>query len=73
LLFPGDVEISYGDQAMKQSRINAFTAILKDQPDNEMIWYGLANEYMMPRTERERLSILRANMREPEPRSRLLK
>jgi hypothetical protein len=31
---------------MTQSRIDAFTAMLKDQPDNEMIWYGLANEYM---------------------------
>jgi predicted Zn-dependent protease len=31
---------------MAQSRIDAFTAMLKDQPDNEMIWYGLANEYM---------------------------
>jgi predicted Zn-dependent protease len=30
---------------MAQSRIDAFTAMLKDQPDNEMIWYGLANEY----------------------------
>ncbi len=31
---------------MSQSRIDAFTAMVKDQPDNEMIWYGLANEYM---------------------------
>ncbi len=31
---------------MTQSKIDAFTAMLKDQPDNEMIWYGLANEYM---------------------------
>jgi tetratricopeptide (TPR) repeat protein len=30
---------------MSQSRIDAFTVMLKDQPDNEMIWYGLANEY----------------------------
>jgi predicted Zn-dependent protease len=30
---------------MSQSRIDAFTAMLRDQPDNEMIWYGLANEY----------------------------
>src|SRR5215510_991536 len=30
---------------MTQSRIDAFTAMLKDQPDNEMVWYGLANEY----------------------------
>jgi predicted Zn-dependent protease len=30
---------------MSQSRIDAFTAMLKDQPDNEMIWYGLASEY----------------------------
>ena len=31
---------------MSQSRIDAFTTMLKDQPDNEMIWYGLANEHM---------------------------
>ncbi len=30
---------------MSQSRIDAFTAMAKDQPDNEMIWYGLASEY----------------------------
>lgn len=34
---------------MSQSRIDAFTSMLKDQPDNDpttvMIWYGLANEY----------------------------
>ena len=30
---------------MSQARIDAFTAMLKDQPGNEMIWYGLANEY----------------------------
>ncbi len=30
---------------MSQSRIDAFTAMVRDQPDNEMIWYGLANEY----------------------------
>jgi predicted Zn-dependent protease len=30
---------------MSQSRIDAFTAMVQDQPDNEMIWYGLANEY----------------------------
>jgi predicted Zn-dependent protease len=30
---------------MSQVRIDAFTTMLKDQPDNEMIWYGLANEY----------------------------
>lgn len=30
---------------MSQSRIDAFTSMLKDQPDNEMIWYGLANEF----------------------------
>jgi predicted Zn-dependent protease len=31
---------------MAQSRIDAFKAMLKDQPENEMIWYGLANEYV---------------------------
>ena len=30
---------------MSQTRIDAFTAMVKDQPDNEMIWYGLASEY----------------------------
>lgn len=34
---------------MSQSRIDAFTGMLKDQSDNDptavMIWYGLANEY----------------------------
>lgn len=30
---------------MSQTKIDAFTAMLKDQPDNEMIWYGLANEH----------------------------
>lgn len=30
---------------MSQSRIDAFTAMTGEQPDNEMIWYGLANEY----------------------------
>lgn len=30
---------------MSQARIDAFTAMLKDQPENEMIWYGLANEH----------------------------
>jgi predicted Zn-dependent protease len=31
---------------MSQSRIEAFTAMAQAQPDNEMIWYGLANEYL---------------------------
>ncbi|MEN3333354.1 MAG: hypothetical protein V7641_2719 [Blastocatellia bacterium] len=30
---------------MSQSRIEAFEAMLKDQPDEVMIWYGLGNEY----------------------------
>jgi predicted Zn-dependent protease len=30
---------------MSQTRIDAFKAMVKDQPDNEMIWYGLASEY----------------------------
>jgi tetratricopeptide (TPR) repeat protein len=30
---------------MSQSRIDAFTTMTSQQPDNEMIWYGLANEY----------------------------
>jgi predicted Zn-dependent protease len=31
---------------MSQSRIDAFAAMAREQPDNEMIWYGLANEYL---------------------------
>lgn len=30
---------------MSQTRIDAFTAMTQTQPDNEMIWYGLASEY----------------------------
>jgi uncharacterized protein HemY len=30
---------------MSQSRVDAFTAMVKDRPDNDMIWYGLANEH----------------------------
>jgi predicted Zn-dependent protease len=30
---------------MSQSRIEAFTKMAEAQPDNEMVWYGLANEY----------------------------
>jgi predicted Zn-dependent protease len=30
---------------MSQARIDAFTAMTQTQPDNEMIWYGLASEY----------------------------
>lgn len=30
---------------MSEARIEAFTKMLASQPDNEMIWYGLANEY----------------------------
>ena len=29
---------------MVQSKIETFTAMLADQPDNAMIWYGLASE-----------------------------
>ncbi|MBL8169643.1 MAG: tetratricopeptide repeat protein [Acidobacteria bacterium] len=31
---------------MSQTRIDAFVAMVQTQPDNEMIWYGLANEYV---------------------------
>jgi cytochrome c-type biogenesis protein CcmH/NrfG len=37
--------IKQRNPAMSQARIDAFTAMLNDQPNNEMIWYGLANEY----------------------------
>jgi predicted Zn-dependent protease len=30
---------------VSQSRIEAFEAMLKDQPEEVMIWYGLGNEY----------------------------
>lgn len=30
---------------MSQSRIEVFEAMLKEQPDEAMIWYGLASEY----------------------------
>jgi predicted Zn-dependent protease len=33
------------EDAMSQTRIDVFTAMAAEQPDNEMIWYGLANEY----------------------------
>ena len=31
---------------MSQSRIAAFKGLLEEQPDDAMIWYGLANEYV---------------------------
>jgi predicted Zn-dependent protease len=31
---------------MSQSRIEAFKSLLEEQPDEAMIWYGLANEYL---------------------------
>jgi predicted Zn-dependent protease len=30
---------------VSQSRIEAFEAMLKDQPEETMVWYGLASEY----------------------------
>lgn len=30
---------------MSQSRIEVFETMLRDQPDDAMIWYGLASEY----------------------------
>ena len=30
---------------MSQSRIEAFEEMVKEQPDDAMIWYGLATEY----------------------------
>jgi predicted Zn-dependent protease len=30
---------------VSQARIDAFEAMVKDQPDEAMVWYGLANEY----------------------------
>jgi predicted Zn-dependent protease len=31
---------------MSQDRIALFEAMAADQPENEMVWYGLANEYI---------------------------
>lgn len=31
---------------MSQSRIDAFKAMLEEQPDEAMVWYGLASEYL---------------------------
>ena len=31
---------------MSQERIEAFKAMAEGQPDQEMVWYGLANEYV---------------------------
>jgi predicted Zn-dependent protease len=30
---------------VSQSRIEAFEAMIKDQPEDTMVWYGLASEY----------------------------
>jgi predicted Zn-dependent protease len=30
---------------VSQSRIEAFEAMIKDMPDDAMVWYGLASEY----------------------------
>ncbi|MBI3650908.1 MAG: tetratricopeptide repeat protein [Acidobacteria bacterium] len=31
---------------MSQTRIDAFKSLLEEQPDEAMVWYGLANEYV---------------------------
>ena len=31
---------------MAQSRLDIFAEMVKQQPDNEMVWYGLASEYV---------------------------
>jgi predicted Zn-dependent protease len=31
---------------MSQSRIEVFEAMLRDQPEEAMVWYGLASEYL---------------------------
>jgi len=48
---------------MSQSRIDAFAAMVKDQPDNEMIWYGLANEYSKMERWAEAIEALRQVIR----------
>ena len=48
---------------MSQSRIDAFTAMAQGQPDNEMVWYGLANEYFKLGRWREAADALREVLR----------
>ena len=31
---------------MAQSKVELFAQMARDQPDNEMVWYGLANEHV---------------------------
>jgi tetratricopeptide (TPR) repeat protein len=40
------VSLVEGKEYMSQSRIDAFKSLLEEQPDEAMIWYGLANEYL---------------------------
>jgi len=48
---------------MSQARIDAFTAMVREQPDNEMIWYGLANEYLKLESWSEAAAALRQVIR----------
>src|SRR5215470_15635655 len=34
-----------GEPVMTRSRIEIFEAMLKEQPEDAMVWYGLASEY----------------------------
>jgi predicted Zn-dependent protease len=38
-------EDAEGGRKVSQERIDAFKAMADQQPDQEMVWYGLANEY----------------------------
>lgn len=44
---------------MAQARIDVFTRMAQEQPDNEMIWYGLASEYMKEERWHEAVEALR--------------
>lgn len=44
---------------MSTDRISVFEAMASDQPDNEMVWYGLASEYMKLERWPEAVSALR--------------
>ncbi|OLE53823.1 MAG: hypothetical protein AUG51_11070 [Acidobacteria bacterium 13_1_20CM_3_53_8] len=44
---------------MSQSRIEIFAAMAAEQPQNEMIWYGLASEYFKEEKWQETIDSLR--------------
>jgi predicted Zn-dependent protease len=48
---------------MNTSRIEAFRAMLATQPEDAMIWYGLANEYLKGGNLSEAITALQAVIR----------